>query len=303
MGNFKKIIDKIQKGKQLWDEHGSKIVSHGKDIFEKGKKFAESKEGQSIIGFAKQKFSKKSQNNENKDDAVNANVSFADVLELGNKAKEIYENDVSQIAAGVQGIKSSWNNESFEIETDNLNNTEECIEKEKIVLKDKSDANANDVVDVTAEIIPEKKDTFFEDNLNTLYDASMNAVRNIKNPEEVLKALNTLQVVANDTIKYAEMQETKRVEINAQKEVAIEKIKTIGDAIKTYLEKTFDERSSIFAKQFEVVDAALKNGNLEMLAMSLNSINNLAAQSPFKALADMASVQKNLLETNTEWDI
>ena len=74
MGNFKKIIDKIQKGKQLWDEHGSKIVSHGKDIFEKGKKFVESKEGQSIIGFAKQKFSKKSQNNENKDDAVNADA-------------------------------------------------------------------------------------------------------------------------------------------------------------------------------------------------------------------------------------
>ena len=304
MGNFKKIIDKIQKGKQLWDEHGSKIVSHGKDIFEKGKKFVESKEGQSIIGFAKQKFSKKSQNNENKDDAVNANVSFADVLELGNKAKEIYENDVSQIATNLQGLKDGWNADSSGTNTDESTDVEEHTKiEEKSISEKRENVKEDDVVEVQTKNVTEVKDTFFEDSLNTLYDASTNAIRNIKNPEEVLKALYTLQVVANDTIKYAEMQETKRVEINAQKEVAIEKIKTIGDAIKTYLEKTFDERGSIFAKQFEVVDAALKNGNLEMLAMSLNSINNLAAQSPFKALADMASVQKNLLETNTEWDI
>ena len=126
---------------------------------------------------------------------------------------------------------------------------------------------------------------------------------NLHNPEEVLNALCKLQSVANETIKYAEEQETKRVEISAKKDVAIEKIKTIERCIKDYLEKTFDERRSIFAKEFECVDAALKTGNLELLSVSLNSINSLAAQSPFKALADVAAVQKNLLDTNTEWDI
>ena len=163
-----------------------------------------------------------------------------------------------------------------------------------------------DIVDVQAEPIIEKdesQDTFFEDKRDELVDAAKRGLMNLNNPEEVLNALCKLQSVANETIKYTEEQETKRVEINAKKEVAIEKIKTIERCIKDYLDKTFDERRSIFAKEFECVDAALKTGNLELLSVSLSSINSLAAQSPFKALADVAAVQKNLLDTNTEWDI
>jgi len=51
------------------------------------------------------------------------------------------------------------------------------------------------------------------------------------------------------------------------------------------------------------VDAALRTGNNEMLAMSLNSINSLAASSPFKNLADINQVQQALGDSDTEWDI
>ncbi len=67
--------------------------------------------------------------------------------------------------------------------------------------------------------------------------------------------------------------------------------------------KTFDERSAIFSKQFEVVDEALRTGNTEMLALSLQSINALAAQSPFKSLADIGQVKQALTAGDTEWDI
>ena len=77
----------------------------------------------------------------------------------------------------------------------------------------------------------------------------------------------------------------------------------LKEAIKEYLEKTFDERSAIFAKQFECVDAALREGNTEMLAITLNSINSLAASSPFKNLADINQVQQALSDSDTEWDI
>lgn len=87
------------------------------------------------------------------------------------------------------------------------------------------------------------------------------------------------------------------------RDTAIAQINAMKECVQTYLEKTFDERSAIFAKQFEVVDAALLSGNNEMLASSLNSINALAASSPFKNLADITAVQKSLTSSDTECDI
>ena len=118
-----------------------------------------------------------------------------------------------------------------------------------------------------------------------------------------MEALSTLAQVSNETIQYVAEQETKREEIRAERDVAIARIHAMSDNIKLYLEKTFDERSAIFAKQFECVDAALREGNTEMLAMTLNSINTLAASSPFKNLADINQVQQALSDGGTEWDI
>lgn len=76
---------------------------------------------------------------------------------------------------------------------------------------------------------------------------------NLHNPEEVLNALCKLQSVANETIKYAEEQETKRVEINAKKDVAIEKIKTIERCIKDYLEKLLMSVAQYLRKNLNVL--------------------------------------------------
>ena len=75
------------------------------------------------------------------------------------------------------------------------------------------------------------------------------------------------------------------------------------DLLMSYLDRTFDERRRIFAKQFECVDKALVDGDMNMLAISLNNITDLAKSSPFKALADFSSVKKQLGQKNTTFDI
>ena len=87
------------------------------------------------------------------------------------------------------------------------------------------------------------------------------------------------------------------------RDTAIAQINAMKECVQAYLEKTFDARSAIFAKQFDVVDAALSSGDNEMLASGLNSINALAASSPFKNLADIAAVKQSLSSSDTEWDI
>ena len=148
------------------------------------------------------------------------------------------------------------------------------------------------------------EDTFFEDSTNKLSDAVKAAVNGgFQDPEAVMAALTALGEVASDTVKYVANQETQQEEIRAKRDIAITQINATSECIKAYLEKTFDERCAIFNKQFDVVDEALRTGNTEMLAMSLQSINALAAQSPFKNLADMGQVKQALSSDNTEWDI
>ena len=295
------MFKKIKKAKNFWDKYGTKIESafvHGKKALAKGQEFLASEDGQKALNFAKEKLrmqnSDKIQSDENETNSANhvaANLGFADVMNVANKAKEIYEEDLKGVITGFQNADiNDKENPKDDESSDDLN--DENVEE--------------DVIDVqTGPLIKksEPQDTFFFFNRDELIDATKKGLMNLNNPEEVLNALCKLQSVANETIRYTEEQETKRVEINAKKDVAIENIKIIERCIKDYLDKTFDERRSIFTKEFECVDAALKTGNLELLSMSLNSINSLAAQSPFKALADVAAVQKNLLDTNTEWDI
>ena len=277
MSKIKNALDSIKQHSNTLEEHGSNILSHGKDIIEKGKDLVNSKEALSVIKFAKNKLSK------NKNSSSENNISLSDVLEIGNRVKDIVEKDITPISNDVVDLQN------------------ELLEADSQTQDNNSSDDTNISVLSNDELAEE--DAFFENSLNTLLNASQNGYLNLNNPEEVLRAFNTLQMVANETIKYVEEQETKRVEINAQRDIAIEKIKVIENAITTYLEKTFDERGLIFSKQFEAVDTALKNNNTEQLAISLNSINSLAAQSPFKALADLKSVQKQLLETDSEWDI
>lgn len=172
-----------------------------------------------------------------------------------------------------------------------------------------NDSLENDCDDVMEDMIPvgddASKDTYFEDQQARLYNVVVKETilgGGLRDPQQCMAAIQEIYSVADETIKYCAEQETKREEIRAERDVAIARIKEMGELVKVYLEKTYDERSAIFAKQFEAIDAAISDGNVEMLAVTLNSMNALAASSPFKNLADINSVKKGLIE-NTEWDI
>ena len=151
------------------------------------------------------------------------------------------------------------------------------------------------IIDVT-----DPGDDFFETTLQRLDEAASKEA--MTNPKAAMQALATLSECAQETVRYCAEQETKREEIRAKRDHAIAKINAVTAILKDYLDKTFDERSSIFAEQFKALDKAMNADNTEAIGMVLNSINSLAAQSPFKALADINQVQQNLTD-GAEWDI
>lgn len=138
-----------------------------------------------------------------------------------------------------------------------------------------------------------------EDFVNNVFDA---AKLDFSSPDAAAESFNNFVKVAGEVAKFSEVQKTKRTQIRANADVAIKKVEAMRDVLKDYLEKSFDERSSIFLKQFEVVDKALATGDNAMLSMGLSAINELAASSPFKELANINSVQQ-MLTDDSEIDI
>lgn len=232
------------------------------------------------------------------------------ILSLIKKGKEIYEEygDTIISVADSIGLKDKL------FKSDSVSDVSDIAQDADLIQVESEGLFAvNEPNDVAVEAIPAniksirkeiEEDDSFDASLSELEDAASIALDGrITNPAEVQHALATLSSVAQDTIRYAEEQETKREEIRAMRDAAIARVNAMRDVVQSYLEKSFDERSMLFAKQFECVDAALKTGNNDMLASALNSINTLAASSPFKNLADVNIVQKSLTSSETEWDI
>lgn len=123
------------------------------------------------------------------------------------------------------------------------------------------------------------------------------------NPAEAMAALKTMGTAVQETVKFVELQEVKRDEIRAEKEVRIAQIEATKQVLQDYLSKTFDERKDAFNKYFDVVDVALKKGDNIALSNALESINSLASSSPFKNLADMNAFKEIMNNNNEELDI
>ena len=249
-----------------------------------------------------------------------AKIGFGSLLKKGLDIAETIKDKKETISKGLEIVESVKGKSGIISKgvgiIDAVKSKKKVISKGIEVLenpRDKSEPAPESVkVEIVKEPITDIKQMRAEIEADNSFNETLTELENVvkpilaggaTNPEQVKLALTTLKNVAEETVRYSIEQETRREEIRAMKDVAIARIQAIQQCIQTYMEKTFDERSAIFAKQFECVDAALKSGDNDMLALSLNSINSLAASSPFKNLADINQVQKSLTSSDTEWDI
>ncbi|MBD2677859.1 MULTISPECIES: hypothetical protein [Nostoc] len=127
---------------------------------------------------------------------------------------------------------------------------------------------------------------------------SVKVVKEFINPAECLQQMVSAYT---DYLKVAEEEQTNRREIDAWEKETITKINAQRDLLMAYLDRSFDERAKNFRALFAVVDSAIASGNNEQLALTLNSITEIAKSSPFKELANLASVRAALDDPDHEW--
>ena len=222
--------------------------------------------------------------------------------------------------------KTSTTPKDIEMNTDNIDIHEDIIEENDVQTADVTAETVDSENDITDETINHENDTNSPDSEEIIFEGEpveedeieLDEITNfahkvgngISTALEATDALKVLEICADkyvkyitDTTKFIAEQETKQVKIRAKRDVAIAKIDKVTNLLKDYLDKTFDERKTIFNKQFEVVDEALRRGDNKMLQNGLTSINQLAAQSPFRDLSDFDEFQKALMDDDYVFDI
>lgn len=152
-------------------------------------------------------------------------------------------------------------------------------------------------VEISEEMTFEDENTLIEQVKGNLIGQSLNS------PAEVLSFIKAFTEAATDAVKFCEVQETKRENIRATRDVYIKRLEVQRDIIIDYLERSFDERRKLFELQFKVVNHALETGDTKQLELSLQSINDLAKSSPFKDLAEIGKVQQALSQEGSTFDI
>ena len=123
------------------------------------------------------------------------------------------------------------------------------------------------------------------------------------NPMDVLNLFNDLAKQYMDLERTRETERTKRAEIERDRQETLAKIQAQKELFLLYMDKSFDERARNFNKFFEVIDSAMQDGNMEKLALGLNSVMQLAKESPFKSLMDLNALSKQLESKDGELDI
>lgn len=168
--------------------------------------------------------------------------------------------------------------------------------KKSSLLAEASEKEEVDIVEGEAEFIDS------ESSDSESLELAIAGVGYLKVPGDVTAMIGEMARQANETMRFCEEQKTIRTGIRANAEVEITKINAMADMVRDYLKRSFDERAGLFDNYFSVLDKALESGDNSLVAQTLQSINSLAASSPFKDLADIGKVSTMLAEGG-EWDI
>lgn len=108
-----------------------------------------------------------------------------------------------------------------------------------------------------------------------------------KLPVDSIDGLKHVFDNVTDYLRVAEQEKTNRAKIESNKMQALEAIRSQRELITLLINRTFDERGQVLAKQFEALDHALANGNIDIVQASLTGMVTVIQTSPFKTVQEM----------------
>lgn len=109
----------------------------------------------------------------------------------------------------------------------------------------------------------------------------------VLNIAEVVKEITA---AAKEFAIICEQEETKRVAIKSHRDVQIANINAQKIIILKVLESSCEERRLVIEKEFEVIDKALLDGNIEMLQTGLGAVVKVIESSPIANFGEFSAL-------------
>jgi len=110
--------------------------------------------------------------------------------------------------------------------------------------------------------------------------AKIEKIAEINPIQNAISGLEKLVNAWQENNRITNIEKTKRKNIEAQKEVILEKIKQDAKILRKYMNKAFDEREKNFDKLFDTLDNALEKNNIEAMGIVASKIVEIAKVSP-----------------------
>jgi hypothetical protein len=116
-------------------------------------------------------------------------------------------------------------------------------------------------------------------------------------PAHVVTGATDIVTQVTNYLTFAQQEKTKRADITARRDVAIAEIQKQREVLLHAIDRTFQERAAVLQGQLDALEFAVKAGNVEIVALSLQSMVHVIQTSPFnnfnevkKLLTDKDSV-------------
>jgi hypothetical protein len=129
----------------------------------------------------------------------------------------------------------------------------------------------------------------------TPQSSAVNVVGAIGQNGRILISGDSLAVVREflDYLKVAQVESTKRMAIEVERDVFIQNIEAKKEVMLTYFEQRFTERREALDRLFNMLDTALARTDSEMADRSLSGILGIIQDSPLKDCETFAAAWQN----------
>jgi len=108
-----------------------------------------------------------------------------------------------------------------------------------------------------------------------------------KMPTHVVDGVTNVFTQITDYLKIAEVETTKRTEITAKRDIAIQALQNQRAVFEQLMQFTFQERAAVIQKQFDVLDRAMASGDISTVKSALDGMVAVIQTSPFKSIQEM----------------
>lgn len=135
---------------------------------------------------------------------------------------------------------------------------------------------------------------------------SSKAVASVTDKIPAASGLNALMVVVKatqDCIKTHQVERTKQTQIRAYSSIETQRIRAAEETLKNYFTQAFDERRTNFEELFRRLDTALEEGDAKAAGLILDTLVQVAKDSPLKDLGDLNQVRAAFDDPDQVWDL